>query len=229
VEGLRFPFFLGAVASSAMVVLIEFGSGLASALIDTSPPGIGIPYLALVDGILLFTLALMAVNLVVPASVVGRTQGCLTGLVSLALIIGTLVLILLAVVQLFVMIGLIASFFGAAIYLAVWGSFPHQAAAAILGLLLILKVAIAGCLVAAQPRFVQNKGLVALLLTSLIVNVVVSFLHALPPGVLVSLTDTVAAIVIGIVAVIWALILLIGAVVGVVKLIRVPQGDTGSR
>jgi hypothetical protein len=223
VEGLRFPFFLAAWLLGALIVLIEFGTGIATSLIPENPPGIGIPYLALVDGILLFTLSLMGISLVVPANVVGRIQGCFTCLVSLVLVILGIVLILLAIVQLLLMIGLIASFFGILVYLAIWADFPHSAAAAILAFLLLIKVGVAVCLVLAHQRFIQNKGLVAIILTSLVANIVVSFLQALPPGILVSVTDTVAAIVVGVIAVIWAIILLISAIIDIVKILRVPK------
>ncbi len=58
-DQLRLPFFLGAVVLSSVIVVVEIGTGLATALIGTNAPGLGIPYMALVDAILLFTLALM--------------------------------------------------------------------------------------------------------------------------------------------------------------------------
>lgn len=85
---------------------------------------------------------------------------------------------------------------------------------------MFLKLVFAGSLVAAQPRFLQNKGLVLLTLSSLLCNVVVTFLHGLVPGVLVSITDAVAGIVVAVVALIWAIVLLVGAVVGIVTAAR---------
>src|SRR5512143_230046 len=39
---------------------------------QSKPPGIGIQYLALIDGIVLFTVVLMGLSLLVPESVTGR-------------------------------------------------------------------------------------------------------------------------------------------------------------
>jgi len=75
--------------------------------------------------------------------------------------------------------------------------------------------------VLAQPRFLQNKGLVALILTSLLGNVVAVFLHGLVPGILVSITDDIAAIVFAVVAIIWAIILLIGSIPAIVRALQV--------
>ena len=45
----------------------------------------------------------------------------------------------------------------------------------------------------------------------------VGFLQAFPPGVLVSITDAIAAIVVGIVGIVVAIVLLVFAVIAVLK------------
>ena len=57
------------------------------------------------------------------------------------------------------------------------------------------------------------------MLTSLLANVIVSFLHGLVPSVLVSITDAIAAIIVAILALIWAIVLLVFSVVSIVKAI----------
>ncbi|MBQ1016027.1 hypothetical protein KBX53_34900, partial [Micromonospora sp. M51] len=79
----------------------------------------------------------------------------------------------------------------------------------------------AGMLVLAQPRFLQNKGLVLLILTTVLCTVVLEFLHSLVPVILVSIVDDVAALVFAIVAIIWGLVLLIGSIPAIVKAVRV--------
>jgi hypothetical protein len=56
-----------------------------------------------------------------------------------------------------------------------------------------------------------------MVLTSFLAILIISFLHGLVPIILVSITDMIAAIIIGIIAVIWAIVLLIGGIVGLVK------------
>ena len=223
-DRLRRPFLIAALVLVVVALLIEIGAAFANTVLDIDdPPGLGIPYMAMIDGVLVYTLGLMVVSLVVPEAVIGRFQGCATLVLAIVVLLASLVLIFVAFALVMLMIGLLASFFGAPIYLAVFGDFPRGAAAVILGLLLILKIAAAVCLVLAHQRFIQNKGLVLLVLTSLVANVLVAFLHDLLPLILVSILDGVAAIIVGIFALIWAVILLVGAIVAVVRAIRVPD------
>src|SRR6266540_3079803 len=205
---LRKPFFLIALIAVGLVVLVELGSSLllgghdagqallteaakrginASGASDIQqPPGRGIPYLALIDVVAFYTVALM---------------------------------------ELLIMVGLFFAFpFGTIAYLAIWGFFPRGDAAVILSLLMFLKLVFAGFLILAQPRFLQNKGLVALIVTSLVANIVVAFLHGFVPIILVSIVDDLAAVIFAIVAIIWAIILLIGSIPAVVKSVRVSVG-----
>src|SRR6266511_2372259 len=236
---LRKPFFLIALIAVGLVVLVELGSSLflgghdagqallteaakrginASGASDIQqPPGRGIPYLALIDVIAFYTVALMGASLIVPKKLHGRLQGVLT-------LIGSIVLII-AFIELLIMVGLFFAFpFGTIAYLAIWGFFPRGDAAVILSLLMFLKLVFAGFLILAQPRFLQNKGLVALIATSLVANIVVAFLHGLVPIILVSIVDDLAAVIFAIVAIIWAVILLIGSIPAVVKSVRVSVG-----
>ena len=82
---------------------------------------------------------------------------------------------------------------------------------------MFLKVAFAVVLVLAQQRFLQNKGFVLIIVTSLIANIVIGFLHGLVPVILVSITDAVAAIIVLVLALIWAVFLLIGSIPAIVK------------
>src|SRR5205809_670405 len=87
------------------------------------------------------------------------------------------VMLLVAFVELLVMVTLfLAVPFGTIAYLVLWGFFPVGDAAALLGLLLFLKLVFAALLILAQPRFLQNKGLVLLLVTTLLCNVILAFL-----------------------------------------------------
>jgi hypothetical protein len=237
-DKLRVPFFLGALACAAIALAIELGSlsleafpQLAAFLRVDQPPGVGIPAIALVDIMLVFTLGMMALSLKVPEAIMGRVQGCATVIVSCMVATAAIVMIFLALGLLFLMIGLIASFFGIFVYLAVFAHFPRGAAAGILGVLLMLKVATGICLLLAHQRFVQATGLLLILITSLVLGIVIAFLHDLVPGLLVSITDAVGAIIVGIVAVIWAIVLLIGGVIGVLKVIQAPNigGESVSR
>jgi hypothetical protein len=192
-----------------------------SALASARPPGLGIPYMALLDAVVLFTVGLMGTGLFIPERIQGRGQGCLTFIFGLFLIPGGIVLLFIALALLLLMVSLLLSVpFGTLAYLALFGSFDKGGAAAVLSLIMLLKLGFAICLFLAQQQFLQNKGLVLLVLTSLLANIILSFLHGLVPGFLVSITDSLGAIIMALLAVIWALILLVGSLFGIVKAIR---------
>jgi hypothetical protein len=243
-DRLRTPLFLAGCAAAALVVLLEVGSGLlisggggdgADLAVHAAglgvevpdgaqagvPPGRAIGYLALVDGVLLFTLMLMAATFLVDHATHAKLQGVVTLVGATVLILIASGLLALAIAELVTMVTLLLAVpFGTIAYLITWGSFPRGHAAAVLSLLMALKLAVATMLVLAQPRLLRNKGLVFLVASSLLCTVLVAFLHGLAPGILVSITDTLGAIVVAVVAIVWGVILLIGAIPAVVKAVR---------
>lgn len=185
---------------------------------NDAPPGLAIPYLALIDGILAYTILLIAVGLIVPDHLEGKLQGLITLILSFLLALGAIVLTLIAFFKLIVMVSLFfAPPFGTIAYLAVWGSFDTGGAAIVLAFVMLLKVAASIGLPIAHQRFLDNKGLVLLVLTSLVATIIVGFLHGLVPFPMVSITDALAAVIVGIIAIIWAVVVLVGAVVAVVE------------
>ena len=246
--GLRRPLFVAAVVLAAVVVLVELGmSGLVggnpvgavpvdmatglgvdreiaqdASLGASAPPGSGIAHLALVDGLLLFTLVLIGSSLVLSQRLYGRVQGAVTLVVSLLWILAGVLAAVLALAQLFLMIGLLTAVpFGTLAYLAIWGFFPAGDAALVLGLVLVLKIAMVGFLVAAQPKFLQVKGLVALIAASVLLQLVLGLIHGFLPGPVIAIGDQLWAVVTAVVAAVWALAMLIGAIPAVVNAVRV--------
>jgi hypothetical protein len=191
-----------------------------------SRPGVGISSLAFLDGLLLLSVVLTGLALVLPGGIHSRVQGVATLVVSLLLVMGDIAFLFATLGMLFTMIGLLLAVpFGTIAYLAIWGSFAVGAAAAALGVLLMLKLAFGVCLVLAHPRFIENKWLVMLAITSLVATVLLSILHGFPPRILASIADAVGGLVVGILAAIWALIFLIGSVVAVIKILRITRGS----
>lgn len=230
IESLRKPPFFVALIALVLVVLVELASvGFLGTVANEAyggleNPGYGIRYLALLDGLLLYTVALMAMSLLVPERVHGRVQGIVTLIFSLLLLLGAIALIFIAITLLVTMVSLLLAVpFGTIAYMAVFSDFSVGAARATLGALMTLKLVFAVALVLAQQRFLENKGLVLLILTSLLANVIISILHGFVPGFLVSITDDIGAIVVGILAVIWALVFLIGSIPAVIKALRVDK------
>jgi hypothetical protein len=237
--GLRTPFFFISLVALGLVVAVETSSsfllGLAPALDTASelganvppgvaerPGGIAIPYLALIDVILFGTVVLMGAGVLFSKRLHARAQGIITLVGAIILIITAIVLLFVAIAKLILMVALLLAIpFGTIAYLIMFGDFPTGEAAVVLSLIMFLKVVAIGFLIAAQQRFIQNKGLVALLITSLLGNVVAVFLHGMVPGILVSITDDIAGIVFAVVAIVWAIILLIGSIPAIVRAIQV--------
>jgi hypothetical protein len=185
------------------------------------PPGLGIPSLALLDGLMLYTTGMMGLSLLVPGRIQGRAQGGLTLAVALLTLAGAVVTIIAAIAALVLMLTmLLAVPFGTIAYLIIFGTFAAGRARVVLSLVMTCKLAFAGCLVFAHQRFLQNWGLVVFILVSLLATVLVSCLHGFVPPFLVSITDAVAALIVAILALVWASLLLIGSIIAVVKAVR---------
>ncbi|MCL4506539.1 MAG: hypothetical protein M1434_01965 [Chloroflexi bacterium] len=184
------------------------------------PPGLGILYLALLDGVLLFTILLTGSGLVIRQDVQANVQGCLSLVVSLLAVIAGIVAIISAIILVILMVALLLAVpFGTIAYLILYGFFNRDAASVVLSLLMALKIAFAVVLILSQQRFLERKGLLLLIGCSLLGNVVISILQGFPPGFLVSITDGIAAILVGLCGAIWWVILLIGAIPAILKVL----------
>jgi hypothetical protein len=128
------------------------------------------------------------------------------------------VLLFQAIAKLLLMVVLFLAIpFGTIAYLIGYGSFDRDTTLAVLSVLMGLKVLAAMMLPLAHQDFLKRIGLMVLFASSLIANIIISFLHSFPPEVLVSITDALAAIVAVICAVCWSIPLLIGAVIAIIK------------
>ncbi len=184
-------------------------------------PGWGIPALAMLDCFLVMLVTLFLFALIIPGRIQSRIQGIVSLIVSIVVLIWAFLQGMAAFILLLLMFGLfVAVPFGTLAYLAIWGFFDTGGAGATLAVLLVLKIACGVLLVIAHQRFLLNKGLIALLLTSIVGTVLLSFLHGLVPGVMVSIIDALGAVIIAILAAIWAVILLIGSIVAILKSLR---------
>jgi len=250
-EYLRKPLFAVAIGLAVLIVLLEVGSlgilhgvqtfsvcsmipsgsdpdilnncGDAADLSNQDkPPGHAIPDMALLDGELLFTVALMGISILIGERLHARLQGAATLIFSILVILGGILTLITAVALLILMVSMfLAAPFGTLVYLAIFGSFPRAGAAAALSLIMTLKLGFVISLVLAQQRFLQNRGLVLLIITSFLASIIISFLQGLVPFFLVSITDDIAAIVGGVLALVWAVVFLIESLISIIKALRV--------
>lgn len=222
-DELRKPFFIIALAIMLCVVLVEIGSPWLLNVSDKGfdLPGYGIQYLVFVDAFLLYVSLLIGLALIIPERIQGRVQGCVTLILSFFGCLGIIAAIIAALVFLLILIALLLSpIFGTAAYLAIYGDFDRSGANITLSLIMTLKIVFVVFLILAHQRFLQNKSLVLLTLTSLLANLIISFLHNFVPGFLVSITDALGAIIVAILAVIWAIVFIIGSIIAIIKSIH---------
>lgn len=218
-DTVRKIFFVVALVLSVIALMSEwaFGMGLGAG----GGPGLGVRSVGIFDCLLLFTVLLIALSEVIPERIHGRLQGIGTLIVSILELLAAFAFVMLSLQMLVVLLALISSPpFGWIIYLAAF-ELDRSGASKELALSMLLKLFFAGFLVLAQERYLQNKGLVLLTLTSLVVNLIVSFLQGFVPGLLSPVTDAVAAIVVSVVTLIWAVWTLIMSVPAIVKVLMV--------
>jgi hypothetical protein len=184
-------------------------------------PGYGIPTMAFLDGLILFSLGLIGVSIIISGKVQGVVETVSSFIVSLIVIVTCFVLLFVILAELILMIALLfAPIFGTIAYFALYADFPVATAKIALGSTLSLKLVASVFLVFAHQRFLENKKLIFIIATSLLCNLIISFLHGFVPGFLVSITDAVAGIIMVIPAIIWAIIYLVGSIMSALKLMR---------
>lgn len=188
------------------------------------PPGYGILYMAFLDTALVLTVGWTALGLVIPQSVQANVQGIATCLVSLIMIVGSIAAIFVLLGILLLMVALFLAIpFGTFVYLALYGFFARGPASAILGVLMMLKIGHLLLLILAQQKFLERRGLILMIASSIVMTFVVGFLHGLVPLPLVSITDAIAGLIAGVCGCIWWIPLLITSIVGIIKLIQLAR------
>lgn len=186
-----------------------------------APSSYAVAALITIDSILLFTLIMFNLPLLVSPRLVAQLQGLLSVIVGIGVILYALFTLLKVLVLVFLMLGLLLALpFGTIVYMILYGHFDTREAAAIMSTLMFLKVALTVALLIAHERFLLNIGLIALIASSIIAMIVISFLHNFLPGFLVSITDGIGAIVVTVIAIIWGIILVIGGIMGILTALR---------
>ncbi|MHC4954374.1 MAG: hypothetical protein ACYTGZ_10825 [Planctomycetota bacterium] len=227
----RKTLYIVSLILAILFVLVDLGGGMIGSTVtegtgvkDAPAPGIGIPAMAILDGLVLLTTVLLVLPMLITDAGYAKVSGILTLIVSFLSLLGAIVVIFVSLALLLLMVALLLAIpFGTIAYFAAYADFNTGGAAAILGLSMTLKICSAIAVVVGNPHALKSKAIVLLFLTSLLGNVILSFLHGFPPGFLVSITDAIGAIIVAILGAIWALILLIGSIPAILKAIK-PSG-----
>jgi hypothetical protein len=219
---IKMPFLLLGLFCLFLSLLIGAGSaGALSALVPQKSPGLGLAALSFFTTLLCYSYVILAFEAFHLGAISGRLQA-LTALVGsiLGLLFG-IYLIVKALSLLSIMLALfLAVPFGTAVYLATWGMFDTGASRTILSLFMMVQLIGVVFLVIAAPSILKNGKLVLLTAAALAFAFILGLLHGLVPNPFVSIVDTLAALIIGIVATIWMLPLLIGGIFSLARIIR---------
>lgn len=222
-DRLRIPLFIAACVCLVLAILVELASFAMLPVRDPGlpTPGWGIRYLALIDFLLAYILAMMALDLMMDRGAKGRLQGVVGLILSLVGVLAAIAMIFFALQLLAMMVALLLSVpFGTAAYFAMFADFPRGGAAATLSVIMVLKLAFCVLLLFSHPRFLQLKGLLVLCGLSLAATWLVGFLHGFVPGFLASISDVVAALVVAILGAIWMVLFLVGSVQAIYFAVR---------
>lgn len=224
--GVRIFFFV--LAAVAMVLIVAFELSTMAFLRNAagtgeSAPGLGGPYLALLDGILLYSVIRMGVDQLRIRklrlkSVIARIFAVLTLIASFFGAFGAFLLILFAFFAIVSMVGLLlAAPFGTIAYFAAFADFPKTTAVAALSFIIVLKVFFLVMLALADRGYLNNKGLLTMVGLSLLATWLTSFLIAMPPGFLASITDAVGALITAIIAFVMLILIFITSIIAIAR------------
>jgi hypothetical protein len=231
---LRTPFFVLAVVTMTLVVAFELSTlaFLRTAVDGTavvgeeSAPGLGAVYLALLDGILLWTTLVFTIGYFPGKAVTSRVATIVGLILAFFAILGALLMIILAFTALMGMVGLLlAAPFGTLAYLAAFGHFPKGEAVAALSFIILLKLLFLVFLALTDLGYLKAKGLMILLGISILMTWLTSFLIAFPPRFLSTITDTAGALITSVIAFVWLIVIFIFAIVGLFKVLFVRSAD----
>jgi hypothetical protein len=217
----RVPFFILAVLTMFLIVAFELSTlaFLRNVVSDAETVrGLGAPYLALLDGILLYSFILASLGHFPMKHVTARIGAVAALILSFFGIIGSFLLILAAFFAILLMLGLLLAVpFGTLAYLAAYADFPKSTAVGALSFIMLLKLVFLLLLALTHLGYLKMKGLLLLVGLSLLATWLTSFLIALPPGFLASITDAVGALITAIIAFIWLIVTFISSIVAVYR------------
>ena len=225
----RIPLFLLGILALLLAIAIEGMSATllpeykaSSAVAAPAAAGLGIRSLIFLDVIIAYVVGLILLEFFPPvAAMFSRVQGPVTLVLSAIGALASLVFVIAAINLITLMLALLLSPpFGTVAYFAVWGTFNKTPSRIVVDLALFLKIVGVAFVLVSYPSFLKNRKLMLLLLCSVGLTFVLGLLHALPPSFLVAITDALGAIITGIVALVWMIAFLIGAIFAIIRLVR---------
>ena len=188
--------------------------------------GYGVPYLWLIDLQLLLAIVIIASGYILPEGIVSKGQGVVNIMVAFWLVFEAIPMIFKALAKMVLMVVLLLAIpFGTIAYFVKYADFNRGAAAAVLAILMMLKIFLCIALVLNNEKHILNIGLLLTIVVSFVGNIVVSLLHGIVPKFLVSITDALAGIVVAIIGAIWGVVVCLIGIISVVMAIIALVGE----
>ncbi len=178
---------------------------------------VGLSALAIFDLLVLMTVLLIGAPFLITNATTGRIQGFATFGFSMFVLPLAIAVFGVAVTLFFKML---LSFYFVFPYIFNYADFPVSGSAPFLAGAMFCKFAFCICMILAHEKFLANIGLVLIVLTSLLLTMMLSFLHGLPT-IIVSLTDDIGAIIIAVVTCVRAVGFILSSLPAVKKAIGI--------
>jgi hypothetical protein len=219
---IKTPLLLLGIFCLIVGACVAGGTGLTLGLGgDEGRPGLGLMALFFFDLLVIFSYVTLALQVIGVGAITGRVQFATSLVAAILGILFGIALIVGAFTLLTVMLSLLLSVpFGTIVYFAVFGDFDTDKSRVVLGLVMAFQIGGLIMVALAAPGILKNLQLMLLSGASVLFAFVLGFLHAFPPNFLVSIVDAIAAIVFGIVATIWFLLLLFSGLASLIRTIR---------
>ncbi|MGH9126027.1 MAG: hypothetical protein ACRDZ8_15070 [Acidimicrobiales bacterium] len=169
--------------------------------------------LALLDGLVLVGGLAVAAPQLGPVDARGRSHRLSAFLPSLAVLLGGVAVVVIAIGRLRLLAGwYLSPPYGTLDYLLAYGVFRRSAALALLALLMVLKLVAMAIFGRHRPRAVLRRGMPGLVLTSMAAMLVTVASYGMASSSTGSLADAFAAAVVALAAIFWAGVIVSGSV-----------------
>ena len=219
---IKIPLLLTGIACLVVGALLAGGTGVKLWLgSDEGVPGIGLMTLFFFNVLVIFSFATLALQVMGFGAFTGRVQFLTSLILAILCIFIGIGLIIGAFTLLSVMLALLLSVpFGTIVYMALFGLFDTETSRAIVGMVMLFQLVGLALVALAAPGILKNVRLMLLSIVSVLFAFGLGYVHAVLPNFLVSIGDTIAAIIFGIVGTLWFVLLLIDGIASLVRTVR---------
>lgn len=165
--------------------------------------------------VVLFSILVSLIGMVAATASVIRGGMVASAVSSVIVIILSVALIVMAIIELTIMIGLLMALpFGPLIYLGIYGNFPKGVLMLVAGVGLLCKAGAALLVFMGGPQLARMKSSVLMFVTAVGTFFIMELVFGIVPGPFAGIADGILGIIFAVVAIVWAVVVLSGAIKG---------------